>query len=41
MGMQIIAAPCRDAELLAVTALYEKLCPWLEQLPALIGRPDF
>ncbi|MFT3977314.1 MAG: amidase [Sphingomonas bacterium] len=37
MGMQIIAAPRRDAELLAVTALYEKLCPWLERLPALIG----
>jgi amidase len=27
MGLQIIAAPRRDADLLAVAALYEKLCP--------------
>ena len=25
------------ADLLAVAALYEKLCPWLDRLPALIG----
>ncbi len=37
MGLQIIAAPRRDADLLAVAALYEKLCPWLDRLPALIG----
>lgn len=37
MGMQIIAAPRRDADLLAVAALYEKLCPWGDRLPALIG----
>jgi hypothetical protein len=37
MGLQIIAAPRRDADLLAVAVLYEKLCPWLDRLPALIG----
>ena len=37
MGLQIIAAPRPDADLLAVAALYEKLCPWLDRLPALIG----
>jgi len=37
MGLQIIAAPRRDADLLAVAALYEKLCPRLDRLPALIG----
>lgn len=39
MGMQIIAAPRRDADLLAVAALYEAICPWLGRLPALIGGP--
>jgi hypothetical protein len=34
MGLQIIAAPRRDADLLAVAALYEKLCPWLDRLRA-------
>jgi len=36
MGLQIIAAPRHDAELLAIAALYEKLCPWLGRLPALL-----
>ena len=36
MGLQIIAAPRRDADLLAITALYEKICPWLDRLPPLI-----
>lgn len=39
MGMQIIAAPRRDADLLAVAGLYEAICPWLARLPALIGGP--
>jgi amidase len=37
MGLQIIAAPRRDADLLAVASLYEKLCPWLGRLPALLS----
>lgn len=37
MGLQIIAAPRRDADLLAVASLYEKLCPWLSRLPALLS----
>jgi len=36
MGLQIIAAPRRDADLLAVAALYETLCPWLDRLPDLL-----
>lgn len=39
MGIQIIAAPRRDADLLAMAHLYEKICPWLGRLPALIGGP--
>ena len=38
-GLQIVAAPRRDADLLAVAALYEAICPWLDRLPPLIGGP--